>query len=297
MIVIEKGGNIKEVTIPRENVSDVSFLCKKAGFKSDAGFEKRVDWVLKKMKWIVQLYGKTSGRANMENKYDFPPPVDNTLFFGSCVLIAHSTEENKIVDFSKKSWEKVYEKLFGGFYDLKNDAEEDEKEIDELALVPKNKKTKKGGYLKDGFVVDSDECDEEGYDDDDDDDDEVEDDDDDGEGEEEDEGEEDIDVDGDVDGDGDGDVDGENEVLKGVEEEVLDEDVDVDEDEDGDGDVDVDEDEDGDEDGDGSKKKRKCKNKNKKKRIQKKEKDVKEKKSDVLFDIGTELSEEEYDYN
>ena len=293
MIVIEKGGNIKEVTIPRENVSDVSFLCKKAGFKSDAGFEKRVDWVLKKMKWIVQLYGKTSGRANMENKYDFPPPVDNTLFFGSCVLIAHSTEENKIVDLSKKSWEKVYEKLFGGFYDLKNDAEEDEKEIDELALVPKNKKTKKGGYLKDGFVVDSDECDEEGYDDEDEDEDE--DDDDDGEGEEEDEGEEDIDVDGD--GDGDGDVDGENEVLKGVEEEVLDED------EDGDGDVDVDEDEDGDEDGDGdgdgdgSKKKRKCKNKNKKKRIQKKEKDVKEKKSDVLFDIGTELSEEEYDYN
>ena len=34
---------------------------------------------------------------------------------------------------------------------------EDEDEEDELAHIPKSRKTKKGGYLKDGFVVDSDE--------------------------------------------------------------------------------------------------------------------------------------------
>ena len=45
--------------------------------------------------------------------------------------------------------------MFGGFEDLASTAFEDENEIDELANVPKEKKTKQG-YLKDGFVVDSD---------------------------------------------------------------------------------------------------------------------------------------------
>ena len=51
-------------------------------------------------------------------------------------------------------WNKIYEKLFGGFEDLAATAKEDEEEEDELANIPKEKKTK-NGYLKDGFVVDS----------------------------------------------------------------------------------------------------------------------------------------------
>jgi hypothetical protein len=51
-------------------------------------------------------------------------------------------------------WNKIYEKLFGGFEDLVATAKEDEEEEDELENVPKEKKTKHG-YLKDGFVVDS----------------------------------------------------------------------------------------------------------------------------------------------
>jgi hypothetical protein len=48
----------------------------------------------------------------------------------------------------------MYEKLFGGFEDLAATCAEDENEEDELANVPASKKTKQG-YLKDGFVVDS----------------------------------------------------------------------------------------------------------------------------------------------
>ena len=55
---------------------------------------------------------------------------------------------------SLQLWGKIYEKLFGGFEDLAATAAEDENEEDELANVPKEKKTK-DGYLKDGFVVDS----------------------------------------------------------------------------------------------------------------------------------------------
>ena len=51
-------------------------------------------------------------------------------------------------------WNQMYEKLFGGFEDLALTSAEDEQEIDELANVPKEKKTKQG-YLKDGFVIDS----------------------------------------------------------------------------------------------------------------------------------------------
>jgi hypothetical protein len=51
-------------------------------------------------------------------------------------------------------WEKMYEKLFGGFENLAVTCAEDEEEVDELENVPAEKKTKHG-YLKDGFVVDS----------------------------------------------------------------------------------------------------------------------------------------------
>jgi hypothetical protein len=49
----------------------------------------------------------------------------------------------------------MYEKLFGGFEDLAATYAEDEAEEDELDSIPASKKTKQG-YLKDGFVVDSD---------------------------------------------------------------------------------------------------------------------------------------------
>ena len=59
-----------------------------------------------------------------------------------------------LTNLSLAIWNKIYEKLFGGFEDLVATAKEDEEEEDELANIPKEKKTKQG-YLKDGFVVDS----------------------------------------------------------------------------------------------------------------------------------------------
>jgi hypothetical protein len=104
------------------------------------------------------MYGKIDGKANSENKYDFPPPIDNKLYFGSCALIGMIKDDvNNItnVNLTVELWEKIYEKLFGGFENLALTCNEDDEEEDELLNVPKNRKTKKGGYLKDGFVVDS----------------------------------------------------------------------------------------------------------------------------------------------
>ena len=107
------------------------------------------------------VYAKTDGRANSENKYDFPPPIDNKLFFGNCAILAKDDTQT-YVDLSLELWEQIYEKLFGGFEDLAATALEDELEEDELANVPNEFKTK-DGYLKDGFVVDSSDTDDEYY--------------------------------------------------------------------------------------------------------------------------------------
>ena len=133
--------------------------CKKCGFKKGDDFLKQVEWNTKYdgKKYFIVVYAKVDGRPNSENKYDFPPPIDSKLFYGSCAIIAYIKKDDGIkcyIDLTLPLWNKIYEKLFGGFEDLSATAEEDENEEDELAKVPKEKKTKHG-YLKDGFVVDT----------------------------------------------------------------------------------------------------------------------------------------------
>lgn len=155
ILIVEKGGSIKETVVKEYKENE---LFKKCGFKKEDGFVKQTTWVSVKIngiKYTVDLYGKTEGKANTENKYDFPPPVDNTLFFGSCALVCRN-EESKMISLSLELWNKIYEKLFGGFENLADTCIDDEEEEDELAGVPLEKKTKQG-YLKDGFVVDSEE--------------------------------------------------------------------------------------------------------------------------------------------
>ena len=157
IVIVEKTGILKSLSIKDYKEDE---LFKKCGFKSNKDFIKHTEWNIteKKNKYIILVYGKTDGRANSENKYDFPPPIDKTLFFGNCAIIAKIKNKNKtenLTNLSLELWEKIYEKLFGGFDNLALCAVEDEDEEDELDNIPKHKKTKQGGYLKDGFVVDS----------------------------------------------------------------------------------------------------------------------------------------------
>jgi hypothetical protein len=139
-------------------------LFKKCGFKKAEDFLKQTEWNVKYdgKKYYIQVFAKADGRANSENKYDFPPPIDTKLFYGCCAIVGYlkNSDGTKLyTNLSIPLWEKIYEKLFGGFEDLAATAIEDENEEDELANVPKEKKTKQG-YLKDGFVVDSSDADE-----------------------------------------------------------------------------------------------------------------------------------------
>lgn len=150
-IIIDKYGIIKETNLRKLSRDE---LYKKCGYKNNDNFNNKAIWNVKldNLTYKIELYAKESGRANSENKYDFPPPVDNKLFFGNCCLINIDIETNEIISLKSKTWQKIYEKLFGGFEDIN---EEEEYSEDELENIPSHLKTK-NGYLKDGFVVEGD---------------------------------------------------------------------------------------------------------------------------------------------
>lgn len=157
IIIIDKSASLKTLTVKDYKEEE---LYKKCGFKKAEDFIKHVEWPVKLdgQKYSIAMYGKLNGKANMENKYDFPPPVDKELYFGSCVLVGMIRDDSNnksLINLTIELWNKIYEKLFGGFEDLDVMCVDDEEEEDELENIPKHMKTKKGGYLKDGFVVDS----------------------------------------------------------------------------------------------------------------------------------------------
>lgn len=156
ILIIERMGTVKVLSIKYFKQEE---LYKKCGFKKPDDFNKQTEWTIKYEgnKLCIQVFAKLNGRANSENKYDFPPPIDNKLFYGCCAIVCYikNLDGSKVyTNLTLPLWNKIYEKLFGGFEDLTAKEDEDEEEEDELANVPKEKKTKHG-YLKDGFVVDS----------------------------------------------------------------------------------------------------------------------------------------------
>jgi hypothetical protein len=150
-ILVSKSGSLKDIHLTNVEHSQEHYnkLCgtPPTYLKS---FTHHATWVIKKFDISIELWGRTNGRAGQENKYEFPPPVDNHLFFGDCLLVSMDAEP-----LTSAIWKKVHAHLFGGFKDLTNPTIEkyDNDEIDELETVPSKKKTR-DGYLKDGFIVD-----------------------------------------------------------------------------------------------------------------------------------------------
>jgi hypothetical protein len=149
-IIVSKGGSLKEIHLAESEMNRTKYaaLCKTPPTYEGA-FKRHTTWNVKKYGIIVELWARANGRAGQENKYDFPPPVDETLFFGDCVLVSIAQSH----PLTCSVWKKAYAHLFGGFDDLEKLAEQDDAELDELEHVPNKKKTKHG-YLKDGFIID-----------------------------------------------------------------------------------------------------------------------------------------------
>jgi hypothetical protein len=144
ILIVEKIGTIKELNVKTFIEED---LYKKAGFKTAEGFKSHTTWEIDGgLK--ISAYGKTSGKANQENKYEFPPPLDNTLFFGNCIIACKSEKGTESI--TAKDWEGIYETLYGGFEDIGEEDSNEDDEDDEDDGLPRTK----SGYVKDDFVVD-----------------------------------------------------------------------------------------------------------------------------------------------
>jgi hypothetical protein len=150
VVVVKKTGELQEKVVKEYNESTLYMV---AGFKSAEGFALQTIWSKDSIarEYSVSLYAKPKGNAGQENKYDFPPPVDSSLYFGSCVLVATMPDGVK-TSLSVKDWKAIYEHLFGGFEDIgSEDSEESEDDLSDPD-VPRTKE----GYVKDGFIVDDD---------------------------------------------------------------------------------------------------------------------------------------------
>ena len=171
IVIVTKTGKLTETDIVTNTITGIQelteILSKKCDNKKSTGFSCYHTWRVRNknnrigfgdelatsVKYVyIDLWAKTDGRAGQENKYELPPPIDEIIFFGNIALVARVDKEIAC-DLTLKRWNIIYEKLFGGFEDLSKTAEADEKEIDELELIPASKKTK-NGYLKDGFIID-----------------------------------------------------------------------------------------------------------------------------------------------
>ena len=168
IVIISKTGSLNETIVETNKEMTLSelttILSKKCANKKSDGFSCYHTYKYKNKKKgakgakgvpsyiYIDVWCKTDGRAGQENKYELPPPIDEIIFFGNIALVAR-VDTQSACDLSIELWNKIYEKLFGGFEDLAATAKDDENEIDELAFVPASKKTA-NGYLKDGFIVD-----------------------------------------------------------------------------------------------------------------------------------------------
>ena len=147
IVIIKKNGTLCDLDW-KKNI-DLKNIYKKAGFRKEDDFAKRHTWKINEDDF-VSVYSKNTGRANTENKYELPPPVDSDLYFGKLIIIRHSeqnpTAEN-CLDLTTEEWKTIYEKLMGGFEDVDDNEEESEEEY----VNPED--LTKQGYEKDGFVV------------------------------------------------------------------------------------------------------------------------------------------------
>ena len=75
------------------------------------------------------LYGCIDGKAGKENKYELPPPLENSLFFDDMYLLKYKNEA--FCDLSITEYTKFYEDSYGGFEDICSSDDETEETLSE----------------------------------------------------------------------------------------------------------------------------------------------------------------------
>lgn len=147
ILIVDKNGTVSESVIKKY---DETMLFKKAGLKTGENFNIQHTYKIthNDIGYSISIYGKKVGKSPSVNKYEFPPPIDNILFYGSCVLVGKIESTDTQCDLKIKEWNLIYPMLLGGFEDIDESSEGSENESIDVELLTKD------GYMKDDFVVD-----------------------------------------------------------------------------------------------------------------------------------------------
>jgi hypothetical protein len=151
IITINKLGELGEYNSKNVSILNLFKIC---NYRNNNNFELLCSWNDE-----YELYGKKVGRSGNENMYEFPPPIDKELYFGTlCIIKKTDTHENQNqTQFSIKEWKHFYNKQMGGFEDLELNEE------NSVDSVYSDEEYTEEGYIKDNFVVDNKELTSEEY--------------------------------------------------------------------------------------------------------------------------------------
>ena len=84
----------------------------------------------------ISVFGFSDGEAGNENKFDLPPPIDQTLYFGCLIIIAHKKEN--IINIDGDTFNEFYERIFEGFVNLGDEdtwSEEEDADTDDKDFI------------------------------------------------------------------------------------------------------------------------------------------------------------------
>jgi len=125
ILLIDKTGVVKETTM---QIDSLPTLYRKAGLKSAEGFQEQFVWdiALENQKYTISLYAKKSGRL-VKNIYGFPPPLEDMVFYGTCILVCQER------GLDVKTWDSLFETIYEKYdsEELNDEEEGDDDESDE----------------------------------------------------------------------------------------------------------------------------------------------------------------------
>jgi hypothetical protein len=148
VIVINTNGKFDLV---ESNINELQIINNNTNISSP--FSKIYNWIMSDKKYSINVYGNLKGNDNNINKFELPPPLDNTFFYGK-ILIVKSSVFGQPLNYSIDEWNNDYDLLYGGFEDI-NEEDTDEDSDDSLDNYKDSEKTT-SGYLLDDFVVNDD---------------------------------------------------------------------------------------------------------------------------------------------
>ena len=85
ILLIKKNGDIESQEYKNLKKDD---LYKKCNYRKVDDFEQQSSWKVKMNGKSVRVcvYGKNVGKSNMVNKFEFPPPIDTKLLYGTLAI-------------------------------------------------------------------------------------------------------------------------------------------------------------------------------------------------------------------